>query len=136
MKEVAQNYDIPLHDIKPIVNIQEYSLYYFIATVGLGLIVLGVVVYYLYKWYNKRNRFKLRVHHKELMDNIKLGDTKNAAYQITICAGTFKDDNPDINQQYQTLIDNLEQYKYKKEVEEFDSDTVAQINLYRSMINV
>jgi len=38
---MAQSYDIPLHDIKPIVEIEEYSLYYFLGFASFALVLVA-----------------------------------------------------------------------------------------------
>ena len=131
-----QNYDIPLHDIKPIIEIQEYSLYYLIALVVLGLFLLFGIAYLLYKWMKKRNSFNIRKEHIKLINELDFSDTKNSAYLITSYGYTFKDDSPRHSEMYKNLVERLDEYKYKKDVESFDSETMGYIELYKGMIDV
>ncbi len=131
-----QSYDIPLHDIKPIVEVQEYSLYYFIAISSVVLILVALLGYFIYKWLQKRNSFNLRKEHFRLLNSLDLSSTKNSAYMITSLGATFKDDSLRHKEMYENLTNRLEEYKYKKEVEEFSKETLGYIELYKEMIDV
>ncbi len=131
-----QNYDIPLHDIKPIIEIQEYSFYYLLALIVLTIIILFGVAYLVYKWIEKRNAFNIRKEHLKLINEINFKDTKQAAYSITSYGYTFKDDSPRHSEMYKNLVDRLDEYKYKKDVELFDSEVMGYIELYKEMLDV
>jgi hypothetical protein len=131
-----KSYDIPLHDIKPIVEVQEYSFYYFLGVIALAAIVIFALLYLLFKWYKKRNAFNIRKEHFRLLGELDLSDTKKAAYAITLYGFTFKDDSPRHVEMYENITARLDMYKYKKSVDEFDSETLGYIDLYRGMIDV
>lgn len=135
-QQEAQNYTIPLHDIKPIVDVQEYSLYYLIATVIFAIVVTSVIIYLIYKWLQKRKTFSIRKEHFGLMNSLDLNDTKSSAYAITTYGYTFKDDSPGHQEMYENLTNRLEVYKYKKEVDKFDSEVLGYIEVYKGMIDV
>ena len=134
-EKTFREFDIPLHDIKPIVEIQEYSLYYLLGLVGLGIIVLSLIIYFLYIWYKKRNTFNLRKHHLELINDLDFSNTKNAAYAISSYGLTFRDDSPRHKEMYENITQRLEAYKYKKDVEAFDSETLGYIEVFKEMID-
>ena len=131
-----QSFDIPLHDIKTIVDVQEYSLYYLLGSAFFALLVLLGLGYLIYVWYKKRNKFNLKKEHFRLLHTLDLSDTKSAAYAITLYGATFRDDSPRHQEMYQNLISRLEVYKYKKSVASFDSETLGYIELYKGMIDV
>jgi hypothetical protein len=131
-----QNYDIPLHDIKPLVEIQEYSLYYLIALSALSTVIFLGIIYLTYRWWNYKNRFDIRKEHFKLLNSVDLSDAKKASYDITFYGYIFKDDSQRHTRAYQDLVERLEKYKYKKSVEPFDDETLHQIELYRGMIDV
>lgn len=132
----TQSYDIPLHDIKPIVDVPEYSIYYFSALSALALILTCIILYLLYKWIQKRNAFSIRKEHIKLLNSLDLSDTKQSAYAITTYGYTFKDDSPRHSEMYANIINRLEIYKYKKEVEAFDDEVLGYVELYKGMIDV
>jgi len=130
-----QSYDIPLHDIKPLVEVQEYSIYYFLGAVSIAVVVLILLAYLLYIWNKKRNAFNIRKVHIKLLREINLDDTKQSAYAITTYGATFKDDSPRHVEMFNNLTTRLEVYKYKKEVDKFDSEVLGYIELYKGMID-
>ena len=132
----TQSYDIPLHDIKPIVDVQEYSVYYFSGLSFLIILLTCGVAYLIYMWFKRRNAFNIRKEHLKLLNSLDLSDTKQSAYAITMFGATFKDDSPRHQEMYENITSRLELYKYKKEVKEFDSEVVGYIKLYEGMIDV
>lgn len=136
MQDTKQNFDIPLHDIKTIVEVQEYSFYYFLSiTVLVSLLLLGGA-YLLYKWFRKRNAFSIRKEHFRLMNELSFLDAKKSAYAITFYGATFKNDSPRHSEMYKNLTSRLEIYKYKKEVENIDKDTLGYFELFKEMCDV
>lgn len=133
---VEQNYDIPLHDIKPLLEIQEYSLYYLLGVSALAAFILFAIVYFIFKWFKNRNTFNIRKEHYRLLNAVDLSDAKRAAYDITFYGNSFSDDSPRHSEMYKNLVDRLESYKYKKSVDAIDGEVVGYIDLYRGMIDV
>lgn len=131
-----QSYDIPLHDIKPIVEIEEYSLYYFLGISALAITLASIAIYLIYKWFKKRKAFSIRKEHFRLINSLDLGDTKQSAYAVTAYGYTFKDDSARHQEMFENITNRLEIYKYKKEVDEFDDEVIGYIELYRGMIDV
>lgn len=131
-----QNFDIPLHDIKPIVAIEEYSLYYFLGLVSLALLLACGIIYLLYVWLKRKKAFNIRKEHSKLLNALDLSETKKAAYAITAYGATFAEDSPGHLEMFKNLAQRLEVYKYKKSVDAFDSETIGYIELYRGMIDV
>lgn len=131
-----QNYDIPLHDIKPLLEVHEYSLYYLIALSAVTAFILFALIYLILKWFKSRNAFNIRKEHFELLNAVDLSDAKKAAYEITFYGNSFSDDSPRHSEMYKNLVERLESYKYKKSVESIDSEVIGYIELYRGMIDV
>lgn len=132
---MAQNFDIPLHDIKPLVEIQEYSFEYLIALNLVLILIFMGLLYLFFRWLKNRNKYNLRKDHAKLIKALELHDTKAAAYKLTLYGATFKDDTPRHTKAYEELFDALEAYKYKKNVAAFSDDTLHFIELYRGMID-
>jgi len=132
---MERNFDIPLHDIKPIVEIQEYSMEYLIAF-NLLIIALAMgLIYLIVRWIKSTKAFNIRREHKRLLDTLELSDTKLAAYRLSEYGATFKDDTPRHTKAYEELFEALEPYKYKKSVAAFTPETLHFIELYRGMID-
>lgn len=131
----TQSFDIPLHDIKPIAEVQEYSLYYLLGASVLTLVLLGLSGYLLYKYFSAKKRFNIRKEHLGLLRSLDLGDAKKSAYALTLYGATFKDDSLRHKEMYENLTARLQPYKYKKEVSSLSSEVVGYIELYRDMID-
>ncbi|MBA1437809.1 MAG: hypothetical protein FAF05_02280 [Epsilonproteobacteria bacterium] len=136
MENMQQTIDIPLHDIKPLVEIQEYSLYYFIALVVLGVVVLMALGYLFYRYFQTKKRYNQRKEHKKMIEQIDLQNTKRAAYDLTYYGTTFADDSPRHRKYYDLMVEHLAPYKYKKNVEDFDDETLRHIGNYKEMLDV
>jgi hypothetical protein len=136
MQEKKQIFDIPLHDIKPIVDIQEYSLYYLLGVSFVSLLIVLGIVYLIYKYIKAKNAYNIRKEHYIIINSIDLSNTKHAAYMITSLGLTFKDDSPRHSEMYDNIVERLESYKYRKEVDLFDAEVIGYIEVYKGMIDV
>lgn len=136
MEHKPEIYDIPLHDIKTIVEIPEYSLYYLIAFSLGALFLLAVLIYFIMKYLKKKNAFNIRVEHLKLLNQLEFSDSKKAAYDTTYYAATFKNDSELTREKFLLLESNLELYKYRKYVNSFDDETKKMIKDYIGMLNV
>ena len=131
-----KSYDIPLHDIKTIVEVQEYSLYYFSAIALVLFILLCVIIYFIYKWFKNKNLYNQRKEYFKFLNELDLNDTKKSAYAVTFYGDIFKNDSDKHLDMFEKVTTSLEQYKYKKDVNKFDKNTLINIEQYRKMINV
>ncbi|MCK9491435.1 MAG: hypothetical protein M0Q24_05035 [Sulfurimonas sp.] len=128
--------DIELHDIKTIVEIQEYSLLFLLGTIFIVTLVILALVYLLVRYIKNKNAYNQRREHFKMMTSQDLSKTKESAYAITLYGLTFRDDSPRHFEMYENLTKRLERYKYKKEVKAFDDEIKSYIELYRGMIDV
>ena len=136
MEDKQKIYDVPLHDIKEIVEVQEYSFYYLTGAVFLAVLALIVLAYLIYKYIQKLNAYNERKEHLKLLNSLDLTDTKNAAYAVSKYGITFANDGERESEMYKNITSRLEQFKYKKSVKEFDTETLGYIELYKGMIDV
>ena len=128
---------LKLHDIKPLVAIEDYSFYYFLAVSFIAVLLLVGAAYLLLKWLKQRKKENLRKKHLEILRSIDLrSDPKKAAYMLTKYGATFKDDDARHKEMYENMLEKLQRYKYKKEVEPFDDETISIIELYRDICDV
>jgi len=128
--------DIALHDIQPLMEVNEYSLYFLVGYIALAMLFLAVLVYILYCLYKRRKRVNIRKQYKEAIESLNLDETKKTAYMISSYGVFFKDDSPQHQEIYEDLTKRLSQYKYKKNIEAFDSETLECIQMYKGMLNV
>ncbi len=128
--------EIPLHDIKPLVEIHEYSLYYFLGLVVLGLVVLAGIIYLSVKYFQAKKAFNIRKEHLKLLNKVDFKDAKKSAYDLTFYGATFEHDTPRHQEMYEDMLGKLETYKYKKDVDKIDDEVKHLVDLYRGMIDV
>jgi len=131
-----QKTEIPLHDIKPLLEIHDYSFYYFLAILFVATIVVLGVLYLAYRWLKNRKKFNVRAEHYRLLKNVDYKNPKKAAYEITHYGATFKDDSERHQRAYENMLQHLEKYKYRKDVEDFDAETLHYIELFEGLIDV
>ena len=128
--------EIKLHDIKPLIEIQEYSFYYFLGAVFIGVVLVTLLGYLTYKWLKNRNRYNKRADHSQKLREIRFENPKKDAYDITFYGLTFRDDTPRHKKAYEALVHSLEVYKYKKDVPPFSDETKHLFDIYLGLIDV
>ncbi|MEA3227812.1 MAG: hypothetical protein U9P38_01945 [Campylobacterota bacterium] len=136
MPDSKPHYDIPLHDIKPLLEVPEYSLYYLVALTLVTVSLLIGIAYLLFRWFQKKDNFNIRKEHFKFINSTNIKETKKTAYLITLYGATFKDDSPRHLEMYKNLTDRLQEYKYKKDVDAFNDEVKGYIELYKGMIDV
>lgn len=127
--------DIPVHDIYPLVDVADYSLYYFIALVVVGLAVVLGILFWLLKRIRNRRISGRRTAFDQLR-TLDFTDPKRAAYALSEIGRLFAHDNERTAKAYQNLFERLERYKYAPRVEKIDEETLGYYRLYLEMIDV
>ena len=125
---------IKIHDIKNIVEINDYSFYFFLFLLLFFLILLVILFFFLYKLYLKKRNNPLKKYLKELK-NVDLKNTKEASYSIAKYAKlmSFHKNNTQVSKHILLL---LEEYKYKKDVPIFSKDFLSEYNKYLKSLHV
>ena len=136
MENKPEVFDIPLHDIKPLIEIQEYSMYYLIGLSVMAIVVLFALLYLAFKYFANRNKFNIRKFNLNKLKDIDFSEPKKAAYEITSLGMVFKDDSDRHTRAFASLQEDLESYKYKKDVDNFNDETKRLFDLYLGMLDV
>jgi len=116
-----------LKDIKPPVEISDYSLWVFIAVILLALVIFATVAYILKRKLRKKRRFfksDLELA-KERIEAIDYSNPKSVAYTFIEDVSKFVE--PNRSQEYNSILRELEDYKYKKEVPQMSKELQAKI---------
>ncbi len=124
-----QNLSAQLKDIKPLLEIPDYSFYLYWGLIVLGVILLLVLLYFVIKKLWRQRKVNLAKGYLEKLKTIDWEDTKQSAYEATHYARLLATDERR-KELFSQLEPLLEQYKYKKEVDEVDQDTLNRFNLY------
>ena len=116
-----------LKDIKPPVEISDYSLWVFIAVILLALALFATVAYILKRKLRKKRRFfksDLELA-RERIEAIDYSNPKSVAYTFIEDVSKFVE--PNRSQEYNSILRELEDYKYKKEVPQMSEELQAKI---------
>ncbi|RXJ60506.1 hypothetical protein [Candidatus Marinarcus aquaticus] len=126
--------ELNLYDIKPLVSVPDLSLYAFIALVTMAILVLGLIAYLIYSFliYKKNSE---RQHYYTLLKNIDLNDSKKSAYVITQCGWKLIQTDHE-KKFFLLLLEELEMYKYKKEVPPFSRTTLIRLETFMDELDV
>jgi len=128
------NISVQLRDIKPLLEIPDSSYYiYWGLILFLSLLAFGIVFFVLKKLWDNR-KINLAKGYVESLKKIDWKDTKQSAYEATHYARLLATDDRK-KELFSQLEPMLEKYKYKKEVDEVDSDTQNKFNLYVQVAN-
>ncbi|MFT7824305.1 MAG: hypothetical protein ABXS92_06030 [Sulfurimonas sp.] len=124
-----QNLTAQLRDIKPLLEIPDYSFYLYWGLIGfLVLLGSGVLFFVLKKLWENR-KINLEKRYLAELKKIDWKDSKASAYQATRYARLLATDERR-RELFSQLEPMLEQYKYKKTVDEVDQDTLNQFHLF------
>ena len=127
--------DIPLHDIKPLVEVPDNSLIVLLilAAIVLTLIIVPLVVW-MWKRYKNSKAANLRKGYLEKLHTVNTDDTKQAAYEISEYGRLLARSEKEI-----ALLDSLDkrlsEYKYKKEVGKIDDETLGHYHVFLEVLD-
>lgn len=133
---MAASYDIPLHDIKPLMEVPDSSFTILIILVGIVAVVLAGGLYLLYRYLQSRKTVNHRKVHYKALKKVDFRDSKRAAYAITEHGRIFAEDSERLTETYANLMSRLEEYKYKKVVAAIDDESRSYYKIYLEMIDV
>jgi len=127
--------DIPLHDIKPIVEVPDNSLMLLIIiTAAILTFVLVPLVWWGWKGYKKSKALNVKKVYLEKIHAIDLNDAKQAAYEISEYGRYLASNDKEI-ELLESLDKRLSQYKYKKEVSKIDEETLGHFHVFLEVID-
>ena len=130
------SYDIPLHDIKPLMEVPDNSFVLLGGIIIVATLLLSGGLYLLYKFVKSRQTLNLRKVHFDALGKVDFSDPKKAAYAITDHGRIFADDSERLREAYDNLVVRLNRYKYRKSVEAVDEESRSYYKIYLGMIDV
>ncbi len=117
-----------LRDIKGIVEVTDYSLYYLLGLIGLGIVVVFVAGTLLYRQLTKKDPLTQKKVAMELLEKFEFGDAKASVYEFSHLAQYAVNDTQ--RKELEELLAELEVYKFKKEVPELDEELKAKMKKF------
>jgi hypothetical protein len=126
---------IKIHDIKPILEIPDVSIYFYYILIILALVVVGIVIYVIYLFFKPKIETKEMKYFK-ILQNLNFKDTKETAYTITKYARYLVKDERQIRL-LEELSNDLSLYKYKKNTSlYFSSDIKTKFSVFMDSLDV
>jgi len=107
-----------LRDIKGLVEVTDYSLYYLLTLIGLAVVILAVVSFFIYKLLSKKEKTTQQKLAREKFKDFILDGSKESLYQFTHLAKYAVSDKQ--KEALDEILIALETYKYKKEMPVLD----------------
>jgi hypothetical protein len=118
-----------LRDIKPLLEIPDNSFYLYWGLIGFGIFLGLMILFFVAKKFWESRKENLAKQYLAELKKIEWEDSKSSAYAETHYARLLATDERR-KELFSQLEPMLEQYKYKKVVDEVDQDTMNQFNLY------
>ena len=124
-----------LADIKGLVEIPDNSIYIYYGLISLGVIIGLVILYWIISKIiilKSDNRYK---NYLKALKEIDLEqDAKDGAYKATYYGREVA--NSDRKREiYNQLVEMLEKYKYRKNVDKIDNATLKQFQLFIEVVD-
>ncbi len=129
-------HDIPLHDIKPLMEVPDSSFTILLFISGITAVLLFSALFLLYRFMRDRQAVNLRKVHYQALIKVRFDDPKKAAYEITEYGRLFADDSERMHEAYNNLVSRLERYKYRPVVDAIDDESLSYYKIYLGMIDV
>lgn len=114
--------ELKLHDIKPLVEVPDNSLLFFIITILGVVIVVSLIAWAVYRFVQRKREVNWQAFYLKALGEVDSSDSKIAAYKVTEY-GQKLTKSAEQSVAFETLLEQLESYKYKKMVEDFDPKT-------------
>ena len=112
--------EIKIHDIKNLVEIPDISLYLYMVLWILGIAFIFILIFMIYKFFqNKYNNDRKKYY--KVLEELDLEDSKQSAYTISKYVRLLAKSERE-KRLADELIEELEKYKYKKEVKNLEDD--------------
>ena len=123
-----------LNDIKELEKIPDNSLFIFLALVLLGFIFLLILIFFITKLIKNRKKNPRKIYFK-ILKNVNFSDSKKSDYTITKYSRLIVSNEREKKLAIE-LIESLEKYKYKKEVENIDNEVKAKFSIFMDSLDV
>lgn len=112
--------EIKINDIKNLSEIPDISLYIYMLLWMLGIAFIFILIFLVYKFFYNKKGNERKKYYKTLKE-LDLSNAKQSAYTISKYVRLLAQSERE-KRLADELIEELEKYKYKKEVKELEND--------------
>lgn len=123
-----------LNDIKELEKIPDNSIFIFSFLIFLAILILTTLIFFLIKFFKDRKKSPRKIYF-EILKNIDFSDSKKSAYVITKYSRLITTNERE-KKLANELIEELEKYKYKKNVEKIDDTIKAKFLVFMDSLDV
>lgn len=123
-----------INDIKNLVEIPDFSFYIFVLLCILFILVFTTLVFLIYKKI-KHKKKNLRKEYYKILKNIDFSNAKEDSYKISKYLRLLAKNQKEKSLSNE-LINDLEQYKYKKEVNNINKKDILKFEIIMEIIDV
>lgn len=123
--------DIQIRDIKPPVEISDWSEYLLWGLATLLVIALIAGVWFLIRYIRANKKVDKRKLWLEELYKIDWSNPKDTAYRITKYGRLLSEDDERRHRMYEHLLPLLEKYKYRKVVDSADDEVKREFEIFR-----
>lgn len=123
-----------LNDIKELEKIPDNSIFIFSFLIFLAILILITLIFFLIKFFKNRKKSPRKIYF-EILKNIDFSDSKKSAYVITKYSRLITTNERE-KKLANELIEELEKYKYKKNIEKIDDTIKAKFLVFMDSLDV
>ena len=129
-----ENTDLKINGIKDIVEIPDYSIFLFSFIIFLILVLFLVLIFYIIRYFKNKKPNKRKEYFSSLK-SISFQDSKKDAYLITKYLRLLATNEREKNLSNE-IIDDLEKYKYKKDVSQINDSIKNKLSTFMDIVDV
>ena len=126
--------ELKIHDIKDLTQIPDISFYIFLGLSMLAILVLLILIFIIYKYFKNKKKNKRKEYYK-ILKEIDLNESKESAYKISKYTRLLVTNQREENL-FNELNEELEKFKYKKEVEPLNDEVKILFGRFMDIIDV
>ena len=121
-----------LRDIKPLIDISDYSLILLILTLLVGAFIGYKLFKIAFNYALKNCKVDCQKYYFYMYSNVDWSNPKEAAYLATKYGAILAKDKRR-KELFEQLRERLDRFKYKKDIDVVDSQTLNYYNLYKQV---
>lgn len=126
--------ELKIHDIKDLIQIPDISFYVFIALCLIIVLILLVLIFITYKYFKNKKKNKRKEYYK-ILKELDLKESKKSAYDISKYTRLLVSNEVE-EKLFNELNEELEKFKYKKEVEPINDEVKILFGRFMDITNV
>ncbi|AXH08982.1 hypothetical protein CP960_04460 [Malaciobacter halophilus] len=126
--------DLKINDIKGLVTIPDYSFFIYTFLIVVFFCIFIILIFLMVKSFLNRKKTKEQIAF-EVLKNLDLKNSKECAYKITKYGRVVITDNR-TKKLFLELEEELEKYKYKKNVDNFNKNIIHQFDRFMDAVDV